>query len=45
MSTEPMYELPKVVGPAYLPLYPGYLYAAVPSTSNELVSKLDTSTY
>ena len=37
ISTDTIYSLPKQVGPAYLPYYPGCVYAALQSTSDELV--------
>ena len=40
LSTEVIHSLPKVLGPAYLPLYPGYVYAALPATNEKLVSEI-----
>ena len=40
LSTEAIHSLPKVVGQAYLPLYPGCVYAALPATNEKLVSEV-----
>ena len=40
LSTEVIHSLPKILGPAYLPLYPGYVYAALPATNEKLVSEI-----
>ena len=41
LSTEPICSLPKVIGQAYMPYYPGYVYAAVSSNANwKMVSKI-----
>ena len=37
ISTEPIYSLPELVGPAYLPYFPGCVYAALPSSSDSKV--------
>ena len=42
LSNEALHALPKVVGPAYLPLYPGCVYAALPATNDELVSEINS---
>ena len=39
LSTEAIHALPKVVGHAYFPFYPGCIYAAVPATNGQLVSQ------
>ena len=40
ISTDVIYDLPKSLGPAYLPFYPGCVYAALPSSSDKLVSNI-----
>ena len=37
LSTKVIHSLPKVVGPAYLPYYPGCVYVGLPAVNDELV--------
>ena len=37
LSREPIYSLPEVIGKAYLPYHPGYVYAALPVVNDEMV--------
>ena len=40
LSTEPINLLPDLVGPAYLPYFPGCVYAALPSSNDSKVNML-----
>ena len=40
LSTEAIHTLPKVVGQAYFPFYPGCIYAALPATNGQQVSEI-----
>ena len=40
LSTDIVGKDLKLIGSAYLPFHPGYVYAAVPSTHDELVNEI-----